>query len=264
MSELNSGAGRVSREKRGAVFLIGLDRAGKRNAFDSAMITDLSLALGEYERDDDLRCAVIFGHGDVFTAGLDLMELAPKLMSGFGYPDNGVDPWGVEPPRRTKPVVVAVQGECWTAGIELMLNADIVVASEEARFAQVEVLRGIAPVGGATARFVQAAGWHNAMLYMLTGEAFTAERALSMRLVNEVVATGEALQRALVYAERIAKAAPLGVKATLQSAFKARDEGEAAALSQLNNTLLGLMKTQDVQEGIAAMMQKREPQFRGH
>ena len=67
MSEANSGPGRVTREQRGHLYLIGLDRAGKRNAFDSAMLTDFALALGEFERNEELRCAVVFAHGDHFT-----------------------------------------------------------------------------------------------------------------------------------------------------------------------------------------------------
>lgn len=264
MSEANSGPGRVTRERRGHLFLVGLDRAGKRNAFDSAMLADLALAFGEFERDDELRCAVLFAHGDHFTAGLDLMELTPKLASGgFQYPDGGIDPWGVSGPRRTKPVVIAVQGTCWTAGIELVLNADIAVAARNTRFAHLEVLRGIPPSGGSTVRFTQAAGWTSAMRYMLTGEAFGAEDALAMRLLTEVVEPGEELARAIEYAERIAKAAPLAIRATLQSAFQARDEGDAAALSRLNELLFSLIRTEDVREGVMAMMQKREPVFQG-
>lgn len=264
MSEANSGAGRVTREQRNNVFLIGLDRAGKRNAFDSAMLTDLSLALGEYESNTELRCAVIFAHGEHFTAGLDLMELAPKLAGGgFKYPEAGIDPWGVEKPRRKKPVVVAIQGTCWTAGIELMLNADIAVAANNARFAHLEVLRGIAPSGGSTVRFTHAAGWANAMRYMLTGEAFDASAALSMRLVTEVVEPGQELARAFHYAESIAKAAPLAVVATLDSAFLARDEGDDKALAVLNDRLMELIRSEDAREGVMAMMQKREPVFRG-
>ncbi|MFU3924553.1 crotonase/enoyl-CoA hydratase family protein [Pseudomonas aeruginosa] len=264
MSEANSGPGRVTREQRGAVLLIGLDRAGKRNAFDSAMLEDFSLAMGEYERNDELRCAVVFAHGENFTAGLDLMELTPKLISGgFQYPADGIDPWGVAKPRRTKPVVIAVQGTCWTAGIELILNADIAVIASNARFAHLEVLRGIPPSGGSTVRFTQAAGWADAMRYMLTGEEFSAAEALRMRLVNEVVEPGRELDRALEYADRIAKAAPLAVKATLRSAFQARDEGDDAALSQLNELLFALIRTEDVREGVMAMMQKREPAFKG-
>ena len=103
MSEANSGAGRVSREQRGNLWLLGLDRAGKRNAFDSAMIADLAQALGEYETNDELRCAVLFAHGEHFTAGLDLMELAPKLASGgMSYAADSIDPWGVNQPRRSR------------------------------------------------------------------------------------------------------------------------------------------------------------------
>ncbi|MBV4458513.1 crotonase/enoyl-CoA hydratase family protein [Pseudomonas sp. COR58] len=264
MTEANSGAGRVTRERRGHLMLIGLDRAGKRNAFDSALLTDLSLAIGEYERDEQLRCAVLFAHGEHFTAGLDLMELTPKLASGsFRYPEDGIDPWGVSAPRRRKPMVVAVEGTCWTAGIELMLNADIAVAADNARFAHLEVLRGISPAGGSTVRFTRAAGWAAAMRYMLTGEAFDAAQALEMRLLSEVVVPGQALPRALEYAERIAKAAPLAIRATLQSAFLAQDEGDGAALSTLNEQLLALIKSEDVREGVMAMMQKRDPCFTG-
>lgn len=264
MSEGNVEPGRVTREQRGHLLLIGLDRAGKRNAFDSAMMEDLSVALGEYERNEALRCAVIFAHGEHFTAGLDLMELTPKLESGgFKYPSDGIDPWGVSKPRRTKPVVIAVQGICWTAGIELILNADIAVVASNSRFAHLEVLRGIQPSGGSTVRFTQAAGWADAMRYMLTGEEFNAADALRMRLVNEVVEPGQELARALEYAERIAKAAPLAINATLHSAFQARDEGDDAALSQLNETLFTLIKSEDVREGVMAMMQKREPVFKG-
>lgn len=264
MSEVNSGAGRVSREQRGHVMLIGLDRAGKRNAFDSAMLTDLALALGEYERNDDMRCAVLFAHGEHFTAGLDLMELAPKLAGGgFKYPADGIDPWGIAKPRKTKPLVIAVRGTCWTAGIELMLNADIVVAASDSRFAHLEVFRGIPISGGSTVRFPQAAGWTDAMRYMLTGEEFSAAEAQRMRLVSEVVEPGKELERAIELAERIAKAAPLAVKATLDNANKARYEGDDAALSSINDLLLSIIKSEDVREGVMAMMQKREPVFKG-
>lgn len=264
MSDINSGAGRVAREQRGGLFLIGLDRAGKRNAFDSHMILALSEALGEYERNPELRCAVLHAQGEHFTSGLDLMELAPKLASGgLSYPETGLDPWGVTGPRRSKPLVIAVEGLCLTAGIELVLNADIAVASSSAHFAQKEVLRGIPPSGGATVRFMQAAGWSDAMRYMLTGDDFDAATALRMRLLSEVVEPGQALAKAIEYAERIAKAAPLAIQATLKSAIEAREEGSAVALMRINSYLLELIGSEDVREGIMAMMQKRDPVFCG-
>ena len=255
--------GKVSREIRGSLLLIGLDRATKRNAFDSHLIHDLSLALTEYEDHPELRCAVIFAHGDHFTAGLDLVELQPKLSSGiFSYDEHQINPWGTSGRQRKKPVIVAVQGFCYTAGIELMLNADIVIAQHNSQFAQMEVQRGILPFGGATVRFVQAAGWSKAMRYLLTGDTFDAQTALDLNLINEI--TREApLNRAIELAERIAQAAPLAVQATLASAKEAAEQGTETAFSNLQQHLSPLLNTQDVQEGVMAMLQRRAPKFKG-
>jgi enoyl-CoA hydratase/carnithine racemase len=149
------------------------------------MLADLSSALGEYDRDPALRCALVFAHGEHFSAGLDLMELAPKLTGGgLSYPDDGFDPFAASGAIMRKPLIVAVQGVCFTAGLELMLAADIALAAESARFSQTEVLRGITPSGGASVRFTRAAGWSDAMRYMLTGDEFSASEALRMRLVS--------------------------------------------------------------------------------
>ncbi|TCH62910.1 crotonase/enoyl-CoA hydratase family protein [Acinetobacter sp. ANC 4862] len=255
--------GKVSREIRGSLFLIGLDRAEKRNAFDSHLIHDLSLALTEYEDHPELRCAVIFAHGAHFTAGLDLVELQPKLSSGiFSYDEQQINPWGTSGRQQKKPVIVAVQGYCYTAGIELMLNADIVIAQDNSQFAQMEVQRGILPFGGATVRFVQAAGWAKAMRYLLTGDAFDAQTALDLNLINEIT-TEAPLKRAIELAERIAQAAPLAVQATLASAKEAAEHGAETAFSNLQQHLTPLLKTQDVQEGVMAMLQRRAPEFKG-
>ncbi|MBP8027141.1 MAG: crotonase/enoyl-CoA hydratase family protein [Acinetobacter sp.] len=255
--------GKVSREIRGHLFMIGLDRAAKRNAFDSHLIHDLSLALTEYEDHAELRCAVIFAHGEHFTAGLDLVELQPKLSSGiFSYDEHQINPWGTSGRARKKPVIVAVQGFCYTAGIELMLNADIAIAQDNTQFAQMEVQRGILPFGGATARFVQAAGWSKAMRYLLTGDAFDAATALDLNLINEIT-TESPLNRAIELAEHIAQAAPLAVQATLASAKEAAEHGTEMAFSHLQQHLTPLLTTQDVQEGVMAMLQRRAPQFKG-
>lgn len=255
--------GKVSREIRGSLFLIGLDRATKRNAFDSHLIHDLSLALTEYEDHSELRCAVIFAHGDHFTAGLDLVELQSKLSSGiFNYNEHQINPWGTSGRQRKKPVIVAVQGFCYTAGIELMLNADIVIAQDNSQFAQMEVQRGILPFGGATVRFVQAAGWSKAMRYLLTGDTFDAQTALDLNLINEITIEPP-LKRAIELAERIVQAAPLAVQATLASAKEAAEHGAETAFSHLQQHLTPLLKTQDVQEGVMAMLQRRSPEFKG-
>ena len=97
---------------------------------------------------------------------------------------------------RTKPVVCAVRGITFTYGVELSLACDVTIAADNCRFSQLEVLRGIMPTGGATIRFVQRAGWGNAMKYLLSGLEFNSEEALKMNIVQEVVKPDEVFSRA--------------------------------------------------------------------
>lgn len=255
---------RISYETDGHICLIGLNRADKRNAFDSHMIRQLSEALGRYEADSELRCALIFAHGDHFTAGLDLMELQDKLDKGvFAFDSAQIDPWGISGKLRTKPVVVAVQGTCFTAGIELMLNSDVVVASDDCNFAQMEVQRGIMPFGGATVRFVNAAGWQKAMPYLMTGKPFDAATADKLGLVSEVVPKGEQYTRAYQLATEISKAAPLGVQALLASALDGARNGADSALGNIHSFLPPLFHSEDTKEGVMSMVERREAQFKG-
>ncbi len=255
---------RITYEIQGYICLIGFNRAGKRNAFDSHMIAQLSVALTRYDNDDNLRCALIFAHGEHFTAGLDLMELQDKWDKGaFEFDDSQIDPWGISGKLRTKPIVVAVQGTCFTAGIELMLNSDVVIASDNCNFAQMEVQRGIMPFGGATVRFIQAAGWQKAMPYLLTGKAFDAKTADKLNLVSEVVANGTEYERALTIAQEICQSAPLGVQALLSSAQDASRNGASAALANIHSYLPSLFHSEDAKEGVMAMVERRAAAFVG-
>src|SRR5207253_9310001 len=102
-----------------------------------------------------------------------------------------MDPLVIPGPRLTNPIISAVQGICLTIGIELMLAADIRVAASNARFAQIEIKRGLYPFGGATIRFARETGWGNAMRYLLTGDEFNAAEAHRIGLVQEVVEPGQ-------------------------------------------------------------------------
>ncbi|MEC5209785.1 enoyl-CoA hydratase [Psychrobacter sp. PL15] len=260
----NSTDNRITYDIQDYICLIGFNRADKRNAFDSHMIAQLSEALTRYDNDDNLRCALIFAHGEHFTAGLDLMELQDKWDKGaFEFDNSQIDPWGISGKLRTKPIVVAVQGTCFTAGIELMLNSDVVIASDNCNFAQMEVQRGIMPFGGATVRFVQAAGWQKAMPYLLTGKPFDAQTADKLNLVSEVVANGTEYERALTLAKEICQSAPLGVQALLSSAQDASRNGASAALANIHSYLPHLFHSEDAKEGVMAMVERRAAEFRG-
>src|SRR6266568_2018427 len=254
--------GRVSTEQQGHVLLIGLDRVAKRNAFDRAMLNALGLAYAELEHVDELRCGVLFAHGDHFTGGLELTQFASSL-GRFDYPEGALDPLGLRGPRLTKPLISAVQGICLTVGIELMLATDIRIAASDARFAQIEIKRGLFPFGGATIRLPREVGWGNAMRYLLTGDEFNAAEALRIGLVQEVVEPGQQLMRATQLAQVISAQAPLGVRATLKSARLAMTEGEEAAIQQFLPDLQAIMQSEDMKEGIQSFIERRRPTLRG-
>ncbi|MCU1446924.1 crotonase/enoyl-CoA hydratase family protein [Cryobacterium sp.] len=256
---------RVVIERRGHLLLIGLNRPQKRNAADFAMLQELALAYGELERDPELRVGVVHALGEHFTAGLDLADVGPRLgPDGIEIvPEGGINPWQVDGTTLSKPVVIAVQGTCLTLGIELMLASDIVVAAESTRFGQIEVSRGILPFGGATIRFPRAAGWGNAMRWLLTGDLFDAREALRMGLVQEIVPNGRQLHRAIELAERIAAQAPLAVQATLASARTASRDGAAAAETGLQPALARLAASTDARIGMEAFLSRTPAEFQG-
>lgn len=255
----------VTVERRGHVLLMGLNRPAKRNAFNLAMIDQLAAAYYELETDDEIRCGVLFAHGDHFTGGLDLAEVGPLVREqrlDFSGPGRR-DPWRKDN-AWTTPLVAAVQGWVMTLAIELLLAADIRIAASDARFAQMEINRGIYAFGGATIRLPRDAGWGNAMRWLLTGEPYDAQEAHRIGLVQEVVEPGRQVERAIELAETISmKSAPLGVKTTLASAHRARLEGEAAAFARLEPDMAELFDTQDGREGLESFVERREARFTG-
>ncbi len=252
-------------ERRGHVLLMGLNRPAKRNAFNIELLIQLGRAYEQLERDEDLRCGVLFAHGDHFTGGLDLAEVGPALASGsLSYPEDARDPWRHDGKPWTTPVVAAAHGWCMTLGIELLLAADVRVASADTRFAQLEIQRGIYPFGGATFRLPREAGWGNAMRWLLTGDEYDAEEAHRIGLIQEVTETGQQVERAIALAESIAtRSAPLGVRATLQSAQRALNEGEQAAADRLTPDMVALLQTADGTEGMMSFIERRPARFTG-
>jgi enoyl-CoA hydratase len=247
------------------VLRIGLNRTAKRNAFNVEMLEELGRAYELLERNDNLRAGVLYAHGDNFTAGLDLADVGPRLVKGsLDWPADARNPWRNDGRPWTKPIVAAVHGWCLTLGIELLLAADIRIASADARFAQLEVQRGIYPFGGATARLPRDAGWGNAMRWLLTGDEFDAAEALRIGLVQEVVEPGNQLGRAAELAERIAsRSAPLAVRTTLAAAQRANREGEQAAEDRFVDGVVALFKTTDGAEGMQSFLERRPARFVG-
>jgi enoyl-CoA hydratase/carnithine racemase len=254
----------ITIERRGHVLLIGLNRVEKRNAFDPPMFHDLARAYWMYDIDPELRCAVLFAHGPHFTGGIDLAQFAPLFAQKdpFALTEGQIDPFGIRS-HLTKPLVMAVHGITYTIGIELMLAADIRIAAADARFAQLEIARGLYPLGGATFRLVREAGWGNAMLHLLTAGEFDAQEALRIGLAQQVTAPGAELERAFEIAEGIAARSPLGVRATLKSARLAVTDGETAAAARVDEDMPAILASDDFREGVASFRERRAAIFRG-
>ncbi|SMD33921.1 Enoyl-CoA hydratase/carnithine racemase [Reichenbachiella faecimaris] len=252
----------VTSKIKNHVLHIVLNRANKMNAFTYAMLQELSEAYTQLEADPSLRCGLVYANGDHFTAGLDLADVSKNIQKGANlFEEGNIDPLQIFDKKRTKPVVIAVQGTCLTIGIEMILANDICIAGENSKFGQIEVKRGILAFGGATIRFQQRCGWGNAMKYLLTGDTFDAQEALRIGLVQELSAdpVGEAIQ----LAERMAQQAPLAVQATLASAKTALLDGQDQAEKDLMPMLHQLMQTTDAKEGLMSFLERREAKFKG-
>jgi enoyl-CoA hydratase/carnithine racemase len=255
---------RITAERRGHVLLLGLNRPDKRNAFDLQMYAELGQALGELQRDRQLRCGLLFAHGEHFTGGIELPQWLPFFRDGrmAPLPEGAVDPLARSPESTLgKPLVIAVQGWCLTIGIELILAADIRIAADNTRFAQIEVKRGIFPIGGATIRMVQEMGWGNAMRWLLTGDEFSVQEAHRAGMIQEVVPAGNQFERALAIAQTVARQSPAGVQATLASARLARAEGARAAFARMLSDMQQVVAGDDAIEGLKSFLERREPRF---
>jgi enoyl-CoA hydratase/carnithine racemase len=246
------------------VLLIGIDRVEAQNRIDIPTFSALGQAYYEFEHDDGLRVAVLYGKGPDFSQGLDLASWGAGLRAGpFQAPPKFIDPVATLGPERSKPLVVAVQGHVTRIGHELFLAADVRVAAQDAVFNQGEVVAASFPGGGATIRFVREAGWANAMRYMLTGADWRADDAYRMGLVQELTAPGKQLDRATELAKQIAAAAPLGIRATLASARRALSESEKLVLATLQPEFGRLLRSEDRQEYLHALQEKRAPVYLG-
>jgi enoyl-CoA hydratase/carnithine racemase len=260
-----SASHKITVERRGPIVLIGINRPDIQNRLDPEAYLTLAKAYYDYDHDPSLRAAVLFGHGDNFSQGLDVEGFKAVASSGgVTLGDGLIDPLGKKMPGLTKPLIVAVQGDTWNMAHELFLVADIRVAASNTDFGQDENTHGRFPGGGSTVRFVHEAGWGNAMRYLLTGDHWTAQEAYRMGTVQEIAAPQSALDKAIGMANRIAANGPLGIKASLASAHRVIDPVQADALSSLDTQRAALYKSNDFQEGRKAEAEGRAPVYHGH
>ena len=254
--------GTVATDRDGHVLVITVDRKQKMNSFTPEMFDELSTALGTLDADAALWVGVLQFAGDHTSAGLDLPRFFGPGAEGRSDAGDGFDAFSMRR-RCRKPVVVAVQGIVFTIAIEMMLGFDIVVAADDCRFRQLEPRRGLAVFGGAHVRYVERAGWGNAMYHLLRADEFDAARALRLGLVQEVVAAGRQRERARAIAAEICQCAPLAVQEIKRAGLVYLERGEQEAFKEIPAMRERTVNSADAREGMRSFVERRDAVFQG-
>jgi enoyl-CoA hydratase len=251
-------------EQDGEIAVVVIDRQDKLNALNADVVDELGQAFEALREDDSVRGVIVTGAGEkAFVAGADIGELAQMdSISGVGVSRDGQDVFlAIE--RFPKPVLAAVGGFALGGGCELALACHLRIASENACFGQPEVGLGIIPGYGGTIRLSRLVGLGRAIELTLTGEMLDAQRAEQIGLVSAVVPRESLLDDAKQFMRRITKNAPIAVRMALESIYGALDSSTAEAHA-FESSLFGLLaSTEDMQEGMAAFMEKRKADFKG-
>ena len=262
-------------EKSSGVAVVTLNRPEKLNALNAEMIVRLADAWDQIARDASIRVVMLTGTGErAFCAGADLGSLVP-LATGTRAPETVFEQRWVDEHqslvdrallRNThflKPVVAAVNGLAVAAGFELMLGTDVRVASTASTFQLSEVRLGLIPSGGSLVRLPRQIGWVNAMEIILAATSIEAERALSVGLVNRVVAPDDVLTVARAFCDRIAEGAPLALAKAKEAVLRSSgcDLEQAFQIEQACQAVV--MASEDAREGPLAFMERRAPRYVG-
>jgi len=201
-----------------AVATIVMDRPEARNAVDGAAARGLVEAFREFEADDGLRVAVLWGAGGVFCAGADLKARGTER--GLRLAPDGDGPMGPTRMALSKPTIAAVEGYAVAGGLELALICDLRVAADTAVFGVFNRRWGVPLIDGGTVRLPRMIGLSRALDLILTGRAVDAREALAFGLANRVVPAGQARQEAEALARTIAEFPPHAVRGDRRSAWE--------------------------------------------
>lgn len=251
----------LSSDSKSGVRLLTLNRPDARNALSLELREALTDALADAARSDEVRVVVLTGGTKIFAAGADLREFA-RTRPRDQYLRHIEAHWNALA-CFPKPLVAAVNGFALGGGFEMALHADIIIASETASFGLPEVSLGFMPGGGGTQRVMRAAGKARAMRLLMTGDRIGAAEALELGLISEHAQTNDAIPAATALAERIAALPPIALKMIKEAALTGADSPLEAGLALERRSAQLLLDTDDLQEGVAAFLEKRAAKFRG-
>jgi enoyl-CoA hydratase len=250
----------VARED--GVGIVTLNRPKILNALNLKLIDELVTELTNLDKDSEIRTILLTGNEKAFAAGADINEMAEASAIEIMKRDQFAV-WD-RISLISKPIIGAVSGFALGGGCELMMNCDIVIASETAVIGQPEIKLGVMPGAGGTQRLVRAVGLRKAMEMLLTGDPITAKEALQYGLVNRVVPVEVYYQEALKLAKQIAGQPPLAVQVIKKAAHKASDLPLQEGMDYERNGFYLLLASEDRQEGMQAFLEKRKPRFTGN
>jgi len=247
-------------EKEGNIGIITLNRP-PANSVNFALLKDLDRALDQFEEDKEVRALIITGAGEKgFSAGFDVTEAARAAEIG----NTGRAVFSrIE--RYPKPVVAAINGYALGGGCELTMACHfrVMVSTEKAKIGCPEVNLGIIPGWGGTQRLPRLIGKTRAMDMLVFGKRINAPEALNIGLINTASQPGELMNDAKDLAHRLAKQAPLAVKAILESVTLGLETTLEEGLKVEGKNLNMVSSSKDAIEGITAFLEKREAQFKG-
>jgi enoyl-CoA hydratase len=252
----------VIASKEGRVGTITLNRPEALNALNTKMVAELISALGEFEKDEEVRCVVIAGNDRAFSAGADIKEMADMTAVQMVMGEHFFPLWD-KVGRYPKPIVGAITGYALGGGLELAMSLDVLIASETAQLGQPEINIGVIPGGGGTQRLTRAVGKSKAMEMILSDRRIGAEEAKSLGLVSRVVPREACVEEAKKVAAEIAKKSPVAVKLAKMAINKAFEMGLSEGLDFERELFYMLFSTEDAKEGMRAFLEKRAPEFRG-
>jgi len=253
-------------ERRGHVLIVTMNRPQARNALSGPMMALMREAWDQVDADPDIRVAVLTGAGGAFCAGADLkaMTAAPPGDSfSKGAINLSVIDALLKGRRLKKPLIAAVEGPAIAGGTEILQATDIRIAGQSARFGISEARWGLFPLGGSAVRLVRQIPYPIAADLLLTGRHITADEALRIGLIGEVVPDGHALARALEVADQIAANGPLAVQAILRTIRETEGMAENEAFAVESSIGMEVFLSADAKEGPRAFAEKRKPVFTG-
>ncbi len=256
----------ISTERDGLVAVVTIDHPPV-NALSAPLLEELEEELVALDADEGVRAIVLKGAGErAFVAGADisefpsLREAAPQQNGGSA---RGIQKLGHRMDAARTPFIAAIHGFCLGGGLELAMCCDIRVCSEDAQLGQPEIKLGLIPGGGGTQRLPRLVGLGRALLLNLTGDFVDAATAYEWRLVEKVVPREELLETALGIARTIAARSPVSVAVLRELARTTRDLPLEEGLRREADGFRRCLESEDGAEGVAAFLEKREPQFTG-